>query len=459
MTSVVVICLDSVRKDYFDQYAVNIQRMSDFSMSQCRAGSIWSVPSHASFLIGSLPSEHGIHTHNMDFSTVERDDVLTGLLDDHHSTFVSANQFTSPEFGFDSWFDSGHPTTAGRYFYEGIDANNSNGIRDHIHRSFHSEHLTKSFLNGVLLKLKQMANGRPIAGPLDDGCDPISRRARDVAAKHEENVFMFINMMEAHLPHQLFRGMDRERFNLPTDWISHNFDHWEYNESEEGELEKFDESVETFREFYRAAIEYLDRRVSILIKELEEILNDDVVAIVMADHGENLGGDHDRHLMEHTGALTEGLLHVPFEVINSPVDISGVNSRFSLCELPNLVTSMLHGEDYILGEQPVSAEVLGEGLQLDSKSSDYWNRAIRCTYKGGEKFEWDTYGNCYRIAINTEGPSTEKIVEDEITIDDELYRRFETDLVSYKDQVSENDKQSKEMSKTTESRLRELGYL
>ncbi len=460
MTSVVVICLDSVRKDYFDRHADNLQRMSDFSMSQCRAGSSWSVPSHASFLTGSLPSDHDIHTYNMDFSTVGRENVITGELNNHHTTYVSANQFTTPEFGFDFWFDSGYPISPGQYFYEGIDAKNSDGIQDHLYRSLRSDYRTKSLLNGVLLELDSLTNGRPVAGLLDNGCNPISKRVLDIATEQKENVFMFINMMEAHLPHRLFRGMDQDQFSLSSSWTSHTFDHWEYNESEIDELETFTEDVEKFREFYAAAIEYLDRRVSTLIEQLEETLNDEVVAIIMSDHGENLGGESDRYLMEHTGALTEGLLHVPFEVVNSPIEISQPNKLFSLCELPALVNAIIEEEDYRLGKQPVSVEVLGEGLHLDSKKSDYWDRAIRCTYDDGEKFEWDTAGNSYRIAVNTEGSSTEAIVEEEISINDKLTSRFETNLQSYIDQEPfENNTQSKEVSETTESRLRELGYL
>jgi len=459
MTSVVVICLDSVRKDYFDRYADEIQSMSDFSMSGSRAASCWSVPSHASFLTGVLPTEHGIHTDNLDFSTVPRQDVLTGQLGDHHSTYISANQFTTPEFGFDAWFDSGYPISEGRYFHEGIDATNSTGIRDHIHRSLRSDHKNKSILNGMFSKLSNMAGEWPIAAPLDDGCKSISKRAISVASEQNDDIFMFINMMEGHLPHRLFRGMDQEQFDLSPTWHSNSFDHWEYNESNEEKKGDFREEVDKFRDFYSASIEYLDRQVAKLIESLQDTLEDNLVTIVMADHGENLGGEDDRYLMEHTGALTEGVLHVPFEVVNSPIEISGTDSPFSLCELPDLITAIIEGEDYTLGERPVSAEVLGEGLHLDSKESDYWNRAIRCTYVDGERFEWDTLGNSYRVAVTTNGPSTESIIEEGVTVGEDLKNRFNADLQSYKDELSENSGKSGGVSETTESRLRELGYL
>jgi hypothetical protein len=460
MVSVVVICLDSVRKDYFDRYANKIQRMSDFSMSECRSGSSWSVPSHASFLTGRLPSEHGIHTDNIDFSTVDKREVLTGALDKHHSVCVSANQFTTSEFGFDTWFDSCYTITKGRHFTEGIDAKNSSGIKNHIHRTVKSSNQLKGLVNGVLLKLDTLSDGANVTGFLDDGCIPISKKALDVAEEQQESVFMFLNFMEGHLPHRLFRGMDKEQFDLSPSWNSNSFDHWEYNESERAELHKFDNDVRKFREFYAAAIEYLDRRVSTLIERLKKTLNDEVIAIITADHGENLGGEHDRYLMEHTGALTEGLLHVPFEVVNSPIEINGTDSRFSLCELPDLVTAIIDESDYTVGNQTVSAELLGEGLHLGSKKSEHWNRAIRCRYKsGGEKVEWDTLGNSYRVAVNVKGPSTEAIVKQEVKIDEKLQNEFGTELQSYKEQLTEENQGSKEVSEVTESRLSELGYL
>jgi hypothetical protein len=396
----------------------------------------------------------------MDFSTVKREDMLTGQLDNHHSTYVSANQFTSSEFGFDNWFDSGYPISPGQYFPDGFDAKRSSGIQNHIYRSLQADKTVKSFLNGIALKMDYKLRDKPIANFLDDGCKPISKRAISIAKNQRENLFMFINMMEAHLPHRLFRGMDQEQFDLSPMWASHMIDHWEYNESDGEELEEFSEDVERFREFYAAAIEYLDRRVSVLIEQLEDALHDDVVAIVMADHGENLGGKYDRYLMEHTGALTEGLLHVPFEVVNSPIDINGSESLFSLCELPDLVTALVEADDYTLGTNSVSAEVIGEGLHLDGKESDYWDRAIRCTYHNGSKLEWDSLGNQFRIDINVDGPSTEQIVEKDITLDKKLYQRFKKDLQSYKDNLAAQDrKRSKKVSESTESRLRELGYL
>ena len=64
--NVVLVCLDTVRKDYFDEYATRLQKLCDVSFEQCRAASSCSVRSHASFMTGELPYRHGIDSYNSD---------------------------------------------------------------------------------------------------------------------------------------------------------------------------------------------------------------------------------------------------------------------------------------------------------------------------------------------------------------------------------------------------------
>jgi len=70
--NVVLIVLDTVRKDYFDEYAYRLQDRSDVTFSNCRAASSWSVPSHASMITGELPHVHGIHTHDRYFDNLQK---------------------------------------------------------------------------------------------------------------------------------------------------------------------------------------------------------------------------------------------------------------------------------------------------------------------------------------------------------------------------------------------------
>ena len=62
--NVVVLCLDTLRKDTLDRLARRLSALADVSFENCRAASGWSVPSHASMLTGQLPSEHDVHALN-----------------------------------------------------------------------------------------------------------------------------------------------------------------------------------------------------------------------------------------------------------------------------------------------------------------------------------------------------------------------------------------------------------
>jgi len=70
--NIVFICLDTVRKDYFDKFSKRIKRLSDIDFDEAYAASSWSVPSHGTMLTGQLPSDHGVHTHNLDFGSINQ---------------------------------------------------------------------------------------------------------------------------------------------------------------------------------------------------------------------------------------------------------------------------------------------------------------------------------------------------------------------------------------------------
>lgn len=117
--NVVLVVLDTVRKNTFDEYAPRLRRRSDLSFEQCRAASSWSVPSHASIFTGELPSEHGIHAESFDadfsFASVDPESTFLGRLPGHRTVGVSANAYVNSTFGFDALFDEFHDFSIGSH--------------------------------------------------------------------------------------------------------------------------------------------------------------------------------------------------------------------------------------------------------------------------------------------------------------------------------------------------------
>ncbi|MFC7114632.1 glycosyltransferase [Natronoarchaeum sp. GCM10025703] len=138
--NVALIILDTVRKDYFDKHAPRLTALSDVSFSECRAASSWSTPSHASIMTGELPSQHGVHTHNKSFTTIDPNTAFTAELS-HHTACISANAFASTEFGFDQFFDDFISVSTDKYFPDGknikwwIHNREEEGLPDFLHSS------------------------------------------------------------------------------------------------------------------------------------------------------------------------------------------------------------------------------------------------------------------------------------------------------------------------------------
>jgi len=138
MRNVVVLCLDCIRKDIYDDEFERTAELIDISVSECRAGSSWSVPSHATMFSGELPSVHGIHAHAADFGTLDRSEVLTATDTFERAYSVSANEFASPEFGFDNWFDECVVVNSTAFYAEALDTRETAGILDHSRYSGYS---------------------------------------------------------------------------------------------------------------------------------------------------------------------------------------------------------------------------------------------------------------------------------------------------------------------------------
>lgn len=105
MRNVALVCLDSVRKDVFDEFSPRLQGRASLSFLQARAASSWTVPSHASVLTGELPHEHGVHIDDRDYAAITRSATFFDPLAEHQALGASANVFASESFGFDVLFD------------------------------------------------------------------------------------------------------------------------------------------------------------------------------------------------------------------------------------------------------------------------------------------------------------------------------------------------------------------
>lgn len=366
MRNIVLVVLDTVRKDYFDRNAPELQRRASVSFEECRTTANATLPSHASMLTGDLPSEHGIGVGGFDgFDHLDPADTFLGDLPDYRTAGVSANPHLRSEFGFDELFDGFSSLSPYRRFEGAIDlqkiVTNADhaGVRKYTH--FLSECLAcekplKSILNGGLVKLNELLFDLPVPRLLDDGTDLLTTEATELATDGSEPFFLFLNLMEAHAPHKNTLGY-RET-SVPDEWNSGTIDMNDINNNEN--VAAYTEDIEQFRELYAATIEYLDRKVATMVDRIQRQTERPTTVIVTADHGENLAADRDDHLIGHISSLTESLIHVPLLLINPPSGYEATETAyFSQSRLGELITGLAENRTPAVFDDRIGAECLG----------------------------------------------------------------------------------------------------
>lgn len=466
--NIVLICLDTVRKDCFDRVARRLTTRADISIADCRATSSWTIPSHASMLTGRLPHQHGIHSYRMDFSSMKRADTfLAGL--PHRAIGVSANPYASPRFGFEEPFDEfisvtpSVPYSDGLYLSEfGSDTEGILKVVEYAGQALRHDYPLKSLVNGVSHVIKGFKpNWIPRSD--DDGGRAVVGEATEMARQSTEPFFMFINLMEAHGPFRPTTLYDSTCYSCDRGWSSESIDIWAHN-SEATNESATPKQITHYRELYSAAIEYLDRLIDSFIDDLLSLTSEETTVIITADHGENLGYPWEDGLLEHKGSLSEGVLHVPLILVNPPDGFSvDSDDLFSHLHLGRLIESVASGAPFLASnDECVRVELLGSGpANPDSPgdSAHLYERAKRGVYAEGDKFLWDSNGKYARYAVRPEQPCHQDLLFDG-TIDELpnwMPHLFDDDITDYSeaaDMASQSD-----IDDSTKDRLLDLGYM
>jgi len=471
--NIVVVCLDTVRKDYFDEYATRLQDESDGTFEQCRAASSWTTPSHGSMFTGTLPHQHHIHTHDRRFDKLSHDDTFFSELSKDYTTIaVSTNVHAGPAFGFDTLFDHFLSITPHNYFSDGLDLKTflneceEDGLelyKEWVKTAVRHENPVKSLANGVITKLDSLSRNLPFPKPIDDGAKRAIRHTNNSIDNIEEPFFVFMNLMDAHPPLQHTRGYNGTLHDVPNSWSSLQFDYWEIRR--DGAIEKNRENIANFKGIYRAAIDYLDRIVTDFISDLHERTDNETTVIVTSDHGEDLGGLPSNPSFGHTGSLTEGLLHVPLELFNTPDHYPKTENGFvSHLDLGRLVTHIADDECVDITRDSIPAELIG-GLRTDQEwpLSDsefkYWNRMIRCAYRDDAKIVWDSQGHISKHRIDPKRSSWEEKPNKLESVPAWASGFFEDDVSKYKKQALEIESSFDRIDDATLDQLEELGYI
>lgn len=441
--------------------------MSDVSFTQCRAASSCSVPSHASILTGELPHRHGIHSASVDYARLDVADTFLGDLSDHRTIGVSTNTFAGSSFGFDAPFDEFVDVSWTRRFPEGLDAREFVTRTDASGLSFYLEfletaarhdHPLATLSNAALAQLDVLFSKLPVPKLFDDGGSAALRTAHERIGDGREPFFLFVNLMEAHTPHQPTRWYDGSLYDAGNGWNSMNGIHqWDINRNG---VEGNEEAVEHFRQLYAAAVDYLDRIVVDFVERVRRDSDRETTFVITSDHGENLGYDADETMIGHTSSLSEGLLHVPLTLVNPPDGYASAERDYvSHVELGTLVGGLADGRTPDVFDDRVAAERITttNAPSVDSEERRYWKRTLRSVHEGERKWVWDSLGECTEYELDHERPNWQRRASDDVSPPAWADGFFAESIEAYGRRTGTGI--GEDVDEATRSRLEELGYL
>jgi arylsulfatase A-like enzyme len=464
MRNVVLLCLDTVRKDVFDRHAPRLTDRAGIVYDSCRAASSWSVPSHASMFTGDLPSQHGIHAHNRNFGDLDRDDTFLGRLPDYDALGVSANVWAGPSFGFDELFDAFSVVSPDRRFPEGLDVArfgqecDAEGAARHLaflRAALGHDRSVASLANGAVVQAADILARLPVPNPFDDGARVLVREARSLVKASAEPFFLFANFMDAHGPLHHVRGYDRSLHDAPLSWRSDDVD-WR------AAVEAGDETALTrYRGLYAAAVDYLDRQVVELVDWLETATNRETVVVVTSDHGDNLGTAADEGRWGHVeSSLTEGLLHVPLAVLNGPEADINEDRYVSHLSLGDLLVDLAASQVPKVTADRIAAERIGHSGSLATVKEHRGteaDRLVRAVYEGERKYVWGSTGEATVYRLDPGEPCWQERVEETFN-PDRFADLFDVPAAAAK-RRAESASERAGVDEAVRTKLDDLGYV
>jgi arylsulfatase A-like enzyme len=307
--SVVLLVIDTQRADRFGAYGyprATTPRIDAFAadallFENATSAAIWTLASHASMFTGLHPSEHGADNHHL-------------WLDDDFNTLAELLRergYETAAFSNNTWVAPVSNLT------QGFDLTMRPGDLHHARGT-----LLSKFLDTVLYPAGRVPPWLGALATEDQGArytPPLVERwleRRDASRPF----FLFVNISDPHGP---FRPAPpyRELFVAPEDVELSYRSNWDrakpfsllkrkvYSERE----------LKVMNDAYDAETRLVDDHIGELLEALgRNVSLDEVLVVLTADHGENLG---DHHLQGHAHCVYETLVHVPL-IVRFPKRVS-----------------------------------------------------------------------------------------------------------------------------------------
>lgn len=439
----VFIVLDTVRKDrlsvYNDEidFTSNIEDFADDAtvFQDAVSQAPWTLPSHASMFTGQYPWEHNA-TQKQLYIDTDRELLAERFRNEGYKTACyTSNTWISPYTGMAEGFQ---------------DIDNFFGVLPNNLMSKKTEKIWRWMNTGRAewIMEKLVGLGEKIhwmtAGMKASTKTPrtVEKAKRFVENNNEDDFFLFLNFMDAHLPYfppKEYRekhASDVDPKDICQEAHKHN-----------GGVEEAD--FEASSKLYDAEIDFLDDQLGNLFDFFEEKnLMDDTVFVIVADHGENLG---ENDMFGHQFSVSEQLVSVPMMIRAPGFDEKEVEEQTELRRLYDIIPKLTGLED---GEPEFGHEKALGGYQRpkldlrnvpEDKRSELDKRLsfVRGSGKKLTRAENDEVSEDEMIELET---------GEEIEVDEEFVKAVES--------IGEAEEGSTDIEEEeVKERLEELGYM
>jgi arylsulfatase A-like enzyme len=327
MTSIAIVVLDTLRKDFFDEY---FNWLPGVRYENAYSPSHWTVPVHASMFTGRYPSEVGVYANSEKLNCPET--VLAETLSNNGYTTraFSANGNISDYFKFDRGFDEFRVNWRAEGWKEELEFKKEADVFDWktfnsetdyrypfrpligVFKSIFGDYDTiPSLRHGFNRKMRGPGSPTLSKDPVDYGSKEALEYVRSVDFAGDE--FLFLNIMDAHNPYnppEEFQTVEPVRIN-----------------GLKATVQGPDADLDKVRQAYEDSVRYLSNMYE---KIFDELRGDFEYIITLSDHGELLG-EHDS--WEHLCGIYPELTHIPLSVYSDEHQDGEINEMVSLLDI------------------------------------------------------------------------------------------------------------------------------
>ncbi len=477
--NIVLVVMDTTRargRGSFDvtEALRDIPPLSDAtSFTNAFSSSPWTLPSHASLFTGTTPSKHGAHAdHRYLDDTLP---ILPEILEEngYETVGVSNNTWISGEFGFERGFESFYRTW--QFVQTDTDLG---GIARLTHGAEMFRKAGRRMFDGnPVTNVMNAVYGRYLRRRHDDGAARTNKWIDHWLSGRSDDrpFFLFVNYLEPHLDYRPPKEYAVEH--LPDDVslaeaMDVPQDAWRYIA---GDLELTEQELSVLRGLYQAEIAYLCDKIEELIASFQAAgAWENTLFVLTSDHGEHIG---EHGLMDHQYALYDTLLQVPLLVRGSTFSREAEDELVHLKDISATILDILdvnipknlqgksfhpaqqYSREFVFGEYiaPIpTLEHLASKLGELPKRVERFDRSLRSVRSDEYKYIRGSDGSQELYEIQEDPFETDDIAKTSPQIVERMDTALDEWLSTFECAEARGDVS---MSATTESRLKELGYL